>query len=213
MKLLFNTICMLLIFVSCSTAGSDEKFGPGVIHFEDNYSQRLYFYNTPDSLSGIVFYVDIIFEDSVKRVLSSLNRKKDSLDFFPLYKGVSSLTLQIVDIKGNWYKVYTDDHKAVGHWVYVDDRSHESWRSFWSTVKRVVGRVDDICLRENPSDNAKAYDFSPQRLCLKVVEMQGAWLKVRNTPDSCPNSYVIQEEFEGFLRWHGDGEILVNFLL
>jgi hypothetical protein len=213
MKWLFNTIYLFLILVSCSSSDSVENFGPGVIHFEDNYSQRLSFYNTPDSLSRIVFYVDIIFEDSVKKVQSSLNRKKDSLDFFPLYKGVSSLTLQIVDMKGNWYKVYTDNHKAVGHWVYVDDRSYESWRSFWPTVKRVVDRADDICLRENPSDNAKAFDFSSQRLCLNVVEVQGAWLKVRNTPDSCPDSYVIQEEFEGFLRWHSDGEILVNFLL
>ena len=204
----FTTALLVLFLASCN---SSHDVGPGVLHFEDIYSQRLEFYNTPDSNTAQAFHVDLIVEDTVRRVHSSLEKGIDTLYFSPLHAGSSSVSFQVLEQKDNWYKVYTDDIIGVAHWIYVDDREKESWRSFWPTVKRVFSEDTSNPIRENPSENAKAYPLKSERLCLRVLEVHGAWLKVQNAPERCPNSYVIREEFEGFLRWKKDGEVLINF--
>lgn len=204
----FCYLIILILFNSCDTS---PGVGLGVLHFEDTFTQRLVFYESPDSLTVSTFHVHIIFEDTVKRVSTSLSYQTDTLEFHPLYHGGASISLQVLEQKGDWYKVYTDDIIGVSHWVHVDDREKESWRSFWPTVKKVFSNDSSNPVRENPSDNARAYNLRAQTLCLTVLEVHGAWLKVRNAPDLCPYEYVIQEEFEGFLRWKKDGQVLVNF--
>ena len=198
----------MLFLASCN---SSSGVGPGVLHFEDTYSQRLQFFNSPDSLAAEAFHVDLIVEDTIRRVRTSLKYQDDTLSFYPLFQGSSSVSFQVLEQKDNWYKVYTDDIIGVAHWIYVDDREKESWRSFWPTVKYVFSDDQSNPIRENPSDNAKAYQLKSQRLCLRVLEVSGAWLKVQNSPERCPDAYVIREEFEGFLRWKKDGEVLINF--
>lgn len=215
MRFVSKSLLILLIVLACSGCSTGSDVGLGVMHFEDTFSQRLNFYNVPDTLAEPVFYVDIIYEDSVKRVSTSLKAGRDTLAFYPLYlrSGGSLLSLQVIEKKGDWYKVYTDDGSKVMHWVYVKGKVLESWREFWPTVRTVKSASRTNLLRKSPSDQAQAYNFNFQRLCLKVMHVDGAWLKVQNTPALCENPAGIQREFEGFLRWKKEGEILIYFVL
>ena len=201
---------LIALLGSCS---SRPDVGIGVLHFEDTFTQRLKFYNSPDSLRTPAFYVDLIFEDSVRALSTSLNRQTDTLAFYPLYRGGASLSLQVLEQRGNWFRVKTDMLVDATHWLYSGSKEKESWRSFWPTVRVVSGRGPENPLRENPSDDARSYGLKHNVLCLEVVEVQGAWLKVKNNPDRCANPLIVSEAFEGFLRWKRDGQILVSFLL
>ncbi|MCE7996199.1 MAG: hypothetical protein HEP71_29735 [Roseivirga sp.] len=185
----------------------------GIIHFEDTFSQRLQFYSNPDTLTEPVFHVDIHYEDTVKSIRTSLIAESDTLEFYPLYMRSHSslLILQVMEQRGNWYRVCTDDIYKITHWVYLEGEVLESWREFLPTVSTVSPAVRTNRLRRNPTDKAQEYNVNTEMLCLRVVHVNGDWLKVRNDPDYCSAKFIIEEEFEGFLRWREGEDVLIFF--
>lgn len=210
---LFFSILLIFIIVAC---GYEPEAGLGVLHFEDDQTYRLNFHDHPDTASRLAFYVDLRY-DSLKRSIRTSLRKKDTLDFYPLYSisGASIIVLQVLEQKGDWYRVITDDDVVpVSHWLYSPDQGMERWRWFFPKVKWVKTYDDQRNpLREGPSPKARSYGLNRESVCLQVLEVQGAWLKVKNTPERCPKAPVIQEPFEGYLRWKKEGQILVWFAL
>lgn len=206
-------LLLLLLVVACGPSRS--PVGLGVLHFEDDFSTTLAFYNNPTSDAKPVFSAQL-YSDTARRALRTTLTKRDTIQFNPLYMvgSRSVLALQVFERKDDWFRVYTDDIRRVMHWVQVIDKEVESWSSFWPTVRTVKSADRSLNpLRHNPDDRARIYDVDARSLCLSVVEMNGAWLKVRNTASKCPQEHIIQQCFEGFMRWKNRDEIWVYFRL
>ncbi len=210
---LVGLIVLAVVLNSCDT--SRQGMGEGVIHFERELSTRLDFYTKPDYTTEPVFSVDLVY-NSARTYIKTTLKKEGGLDFEPFYvsSGRSLLILQVMEQKGDWVKVITDDIKGVSHWLSKPQEKVEKWPHFLQSLFRV--RPYDASrnpLRKSPNNNARLWDVNFSSTCFSVVDVQGDWIKVVNDPLKCPDEYIIESPFEGFLKWKDDGKILINFLL
>lgn len=117
----------VLWFASCEPSASDV--GIGLIHFEDDFTTSLHFYDEPNTTEPPVFKANLIY-DSSRVILKTSLKKNDTLKFNPFYAlyGRSILVLQIMEREGLWMKVITDDIKGITHWLSLPEKKLKSWR-------------------------------------------------------------------------------------
>lgn len=203
----------LLSFAACSS--SEEGLGIGLVHFENDFTTVLDFYDEPDDSGVPAFSVNLIYDSARIAIKSSLG-KHDTLEFNPFYasSGRGMLILQVMERKESWLRIISDDIKGVEHWIELSDMKVERWTDFLLSLYRVRPyNSSGNPLRKSPDKRASSVGVSPSATCLSVVGVQGDWIKVVNKPDRCPDEYVIESTFEGFLRWKKGDEILINFRL
>lgn len=212
-RVLSVVVAISLLFVSCSN--SNKEVGIGLIHFEKDLTTLLEFYNLPDDSGVPVFSSNLIY-DSARVMIKTTLKKQDTLEFNPFYAigGKGLLVLQVMERREDWLRVKTDDIKGVSHWLQVPGAQVERWSEFLLSLHRV--RPYDFSrnrLRQSPSEKARIVDVNLSSTCFSVVDVQGAWIKVINEPLNCPDEYVTEIPFEGFLKWKDGDEVLINFSL
>lgn len=201
----------ILSFVSCSPSG--EGVGIGLIHFENDFTTLIEFYNLPDDSSVPVFSSNLIYDSARVTIKTSLN-KKDTLEFNPFYAigGKGLLVLQVMERREDWLRVTTDGIKGVSHWFQAPDAQVERWSEFLLSLHRVRPyNFSQNPLRKSPSEKARIVDVSLSSTCFSVVDVQGDWIKVINEPLNCPDEHIMDIPFQGYLKWKEGDEILVNF--
>lgn len=211
-----NPFLMYLIALTLSSCNSSNKeVGIGLVHFENDFTTILDFYDKPGDTGTPVFSVNLIYDSTRVAIKSSLG-KHDTLEFNPFYasSGRGMLILQVMERKEGWLRIISDDIKGIEHWVELSDIKVERWTDFLLSLYRVRPyNASGNPLRKSPDKRASSLGVSPSATCLSVVGVQGDWIKVVNELDRCPDEYVIESTFEGFLRWKRGGEILINFML
>ncbi len=204
-------LLFLLSFLACSP--SEEGVGIGLIHFENDFTTLLEFYNLPDDSDAPVFSAKLIY-DSARVTIKTTLTKRDTLEFNPFYalsnKGL--LVLQVMEQREHWLRVITDDIQGVSHWLQVPDAEVEKWSDFLLSLHRVRPyNFPQNPLRKSPSEKARIVDVSLSSTCFSVIDVQGVWIKVINEPLNCPDEHITDIPFEGYLKWKDGDEILINF--
>lgn len=119
---------MLSIFwiIACESSPSD--LGIGLVHFENDFTTVVEFYDKPDDSSKSAFWISLIYEkDSV--VAGSSLKKEDLLKFRPIYlrSRKSVLVLRLLEQKNEWLRVITDETNKQEHWIKAEEAKIEIW--------------------------------------------------------------------------------------
>ncbi len=203
---------LLIALLSVSCNSSKEGVGVGLIHFEKDFTTRLDFYSEPDGKGAFVFSAELIYDSTQVQIETTLKKNGD-LKFRPFYSlgGRGLVVMRVMDRKGDWIRVLTDDSEKSGHWLKVADPEIETWESFLKSLYRV--RPDNGV--ENPlrksSGNGGVLLERFEITCFSITHVRGDWIRVLNEPGNCDEPMISNYPYAGFLRWKREGEILIHF--
>ncbi|GAB5523364.1 MAG: hypothetical protein Roseis2KO_12360 [Roseivirga sp.] len=188
--------------------------GIGLVHFENDFTTLLKFYDRPDDSSVPVFSANLIYDSTEVGIKTTL-KKEGELKFRPLYTliGRSVAVLRVMHREGEWLRVVTDEISQTEHWLRSPESSIESWPDFLKSVYHVGPKqADENPLRKSPGNGEvllERFDIT----CFSITQVQEDWIRVLNEPDNCDGPLISSYPYAGFLRWKKNGRVLINFAL
>ena len=206
-------LIMLSVFWITACDTSQPDVGIGLVHFENDFTTVVKFYDKPQVSGEPAFSASLIYEDDTVFTKTTL-KKEDVLKFNPIYlsSGKSILVLQVMEEKGGWLKVITDETNKQEHWIKPAQTKIDTWPDFLKLVKQVKPlRSDQNPLRKAPI-NGKVLPLSFRITCFSITSVNGDWVRVENRSENCPEPGISDYPYVGFLRWKKEGDILIDFL-
>jgi len=226
-NLLLSILTVLVTLVLCfgsypdkSETQFDQHYGIGKVKVEFEYTilrHKPYFLNfyQSDSENELVKTVEINWKDEKGGYVETQNAEFIKVKDFYLEEPHYILMFNCLQERNGFFEVIVNVDTKETLWIKKQSTIRlKLWDKFLKEVVCVSSLTPETNqIRVKPEKNSKIAIENNKDICWEVIDIQGEWLNVKCSEIFFDLTEEKYKNFNGWLRWRDDKELLIDYSL